>query len=147
MLVDQIRAAMIQARKSGDPVAKSLLVTLYSEVVRVGKDRRNGETTDDETVAVIRKFMTNTQETRKHLQARSQSAEVQDREIEMLSAYLPRQISESELAEIINRLVASLGEGTNMGAVMAGLKANHGGRYDARVASQLVKAVLTNKGG
>ena len=38
MLIEQLRTDMIAARKAGDSVEKSLLVTLYAETSRVGKD-------------------------------------------------------------------------------------------------------------
>ena len=39
MLIEKLFVDMIAARKGNDPVAKSLLVTLYSEANMVGKNR------------------------------------------------------------------------------------------------------------
>ena len=61
-MIGKIRDDMITARKGDDPVAKSLLVTLYSEASRVGKDKRNGDPTDEEVVAVVKKFAANAEE-------------------------------------------------------------------------------------
>ena len=55
LLIEKLRQDMIAARKGSDTVTKSLLVTLYSEAQMVGKNRRNGDTTDDECIAVIKK--------------------------------------------------------------------------------------------
>ena len=144
MLIDQIREDMIAARKGTDAVAKSLLVTLYSEATRVGKDKRNGATTDEEAVAVIRKFLANSEETARLLQARGKPVSEQIREQEILKAYLPTQMTEQALTQAVREIVAELNvSGAKaMGAVMAELKARHAGAYDGKLASQVVKSVL-----
>lgn len=144
MLIEQIREDMIRARKGEDQVAKNLLVTLYSEATRVGKDKRNGATTDDECLSVIRKFSANADETRRLLDARGQSTLVQSRELAMLSGYLPQQMTEDELVTAVEQIVSDLGLGgaKAMGQVMAALKQTYSGRYDGKMASQVVKTVL-----
>ena len=57
LLIEKLRQDMIAARKGSDTVTKSLMVTLYSEAAMVGKNKRNGDTTDDEAVAVIKKLL------------------------------------------------------------------------------------------
>ena len=144
MLIEKIREDMMSARKADDAVAKSLLVTLYAETMRVGKDKRNGDTTDDEAAIMIKKFATNCEETQRLLEARGQSATVQRRELEILRAYLPEQLSRDELEQSIHTIVAELPEASAkvMGKVMAELKARHGSTYDGKLASELVKAAL-----
>lgn len=144
MLVNQIRSDMMLARKADDAVAKSLLITLYAETVRVGKDKRNGETTDDEAVTMIKKFVANCEVTLAALEDRGQDTHVQRRELEILRAYLPQQMSRDQLAAAIAAIVAELSEtGVNsMGRVMAELKARYGATYDGKLASELVKAAL-----
>lgn len=144
MLIEQIRADMMRARQSSDAVTKSLLVTLYSEALRVGKDKRNGATTDEEVIGVIRKFAANVEETERLLQARGQHTQAQRRELEVLNAYLPTQMSDAELDAAVRAIVTQLGvSGAKaMGAVMAALKTQHGGRYDGRAASTIVKQIL-----
>lgn len=145
MLIERIRDDMIAARKGTDPVAKSLLVTLYAEATRVGKDKRNGATTDDECVAVIRKFSANSEETIQLLTSRGHNTQTQQQELSILQAYLPQQMTEQELAAAIEMIIRSQPERNSkiMGKVMAELKAQYGASYDGKIASQLVKAALT----
>ena len=70
-MMQKLFTDMIAARKGDNAVAKSLLVTLYSEAARVGKDRRNGDTTDEEVIAVVKKFAANAEETRRPRSASS----------------------------------------------------------------------------
>jgi uncharacterized protein YqeY len=144
MLIEQIRADMMEARKGSDAVAKSLLVTLYSEAQRVGKDKRNGATTDEEVIGVIRKFAANAEETQRLLQARGQNTINQTRELELLITYLPTQMTQEGLESAVRMIVSDLGlSGAKaMGAVMAELKARHAGTYDGKLASQVVKSIL-----
>lgn len=144
MLIKQIYDDMIAARKGDDAVAKSLLVTLYAEAAMVGKNRRNGDTTDDEAIGMVRKFAANTEETIKLLAERGQAADAQQRELAILQAYLPRQMSRGELVEAIAAIVAEQPEkGPKvMGRVMGELKARFGATYDGKLASELTKAAL-----
>ena len=48
---------MISARKGTDVTVKNLMVTLYSEALMVGKNKRNEEPTDEEVVGVIFNFI------------------------------------------------------------------------------------------
>ena len=144
MLIKQIYDDMIAARKGDDAVAKSLLVTLYSEAAMVGKNRRNGDTTDEEAIGMVRKFAANTEETIKLLAERGQPADAQQRALAILQAYLPRQMSRDELTEAIAAIVAEQPERSPkiMGRVMTELKARHGATYDGKLASELTKAAL-----
>jgi len=144
MLIEQIREDMNRARKGDDAVAKSLLVTLYSEAQMVGKNKRNGATTDEEVLGVVRKFSANAEETRRLLEARGQSTLAQSRELALLAAYMPQQMAESELEAAVRKIVAeqNLTGAKAMGTVMAGLKEAYSGQYDGRVASSVVKRVV-----
>ena len=56
-MLEQIKGAMFSARKARtDKVLSDLLTTLYSEAAMVGKTKRNGESTDEEVLAVVKKF-------------------------------------------------------------------------------------------
>ena len=144
MLIDQIRDDMIAARKADDAVAKSLLITLFSEAQMVGKNKRNSASTDEEVIGVIRKFAANAEETERLLQARGQQTQAQRRELEILAAYLPTQMTQQGLESAVRVIVADLGvSGAKaMGAVMAELKTRHAGTYDGKLASQVVKSIL-----
>jgi len=59
-LMEQIKTAQVTARKTGAQEA-SLLTTLLGEAAMVGKNA-NRETTDQEVVAVVKKFVKNIDE-------------------------------------------------------------------------------------
>ncbi|MDR3502995.1 MAG: GatB/YqeY domain-containing protein [Legionella sp.] len=130
-LLERIKADSVFARKARNPISSALLTTLYSEASMVGKNNGNRLSTDEEVVAVVKKFIKNTEEI---LSIRP--SKVANIEIGILKEYVPTQLTESELRSII-QIVKD--DGGNISAVMKYLKQDYAGRYDSKLASQLAK--------
>lgn len=66
-------------------------------------------------------------------------------EVEVLTAYMPRQLDEAELAQAVDATITSLGASSmqDMGKVMGQLKGELSGRADMAQVSQLVRARLS----
>ncbi|EPR42239.1 GatB/YqeY family protein [Desulfovibrio sp. X2] len=66
-------------------------------------------------------------------------------ELEFLEAYLPRQLSDEELAAAVDAAVAEVGASgmKDMGAVMKALMAAHKGQFDGAKASAAVRSKLS----
>jgi uncharacterized protein YqeY len=135
-LMERIRADQLQARKAKDETAIGLLTALKGEADRVGKDAGNRETTEEEAIAMVQKFLKNARETMGLAPSDKIAAE-----IKILEAYLPQQMSQDELREVV-LVIRRENPSANMGIVMKHLKDNYGGRYDGKVASQVVKDAL-----
>ncbi|HLB83401.1 MAG TPA: GatB/YqeY domain-containing protein [Steroidobacteraceae bacterium] len=75
---------------------------------------------------------------------RKDLADKERREIELLQAYLPAQLSDSELDALIRDAVAATGAASikDMGKVMSVVKSKAAGRADMAVVGARVKAVL-----
>ncbi len=71
-------------------------------------------------------------------------AEKEAAEAEVLKAYLPAQLSEEELTEVVDRVVAPLLEGgmKNMGKAISAIMSEYKGRVDGKAVSAAVKARL-----
>ncbi len=143
-ILQQIRADKLAARKSGDSLRSSLLITLDSEASKVGKDKENRESTDEEVVQVIRKFLKGLEETSEALKKSGRPTEQQESEKAILIGYLPKQLSTEELTAVIGEFVAQLPEKKpdQLGKIMASLKAQYPGLYDGKSASELIKKAL-----
>lgn len=65
-------------------------------------------------------------------------------EIDVLSAYMPRQLDEAELQQAVDSAIDALGAGSmqDMGKVMGRLKGELSGKADMAKVSQLVRARL-----
>ena len=131
-LMEQIKTEQIAARKAGDSRA-SLLTTLLGEASMVGKNAGR-ETTDQEVVAVVKKFIKNVDETINALTMRNQDASAFLMERGVLEQYLPMQLSEDAL-----RQVAECQK--DMPSFMKHLKENFAGKYDGKLASMVAKKI------
>ena len=138
-LLETIKSDSLKARKERNTVLSNLLTTLYSEASMVGKTKENRESTEEEVIAVVKKFIKNGNEL---LHVRPDDVDTIF-EITTLESYLPKQLTEEELKGIITTYRANhfkmLNESVPMGRIMAFLKENFAGRYDAKMASQLAK--------
>lgn len=144
MLIEQLRKDALDARKKGNAVAASLLVTLVSEAAMVGKNAGNRESTDDEVQAVIRKFLKNNQEATGVIRDTARLATLQE-ESRILESYLPTMASEAEVRAAIADAVAGLESKSpkSMGQVMAALKKRFGANLDNAKASAWVRESLS----
>lgn len=127
MLMQQLKADLLVARKKREDV--SLLTTLIGEASMVGKNAGNRETTDDEVVQVIKKFLKNISESQKV--ATGDMLQKLNQEVITLKAYLPPEISSEELETLVKELIK---ENPSMGALMKALKAKLGSAFDGQAA-------------
>lgn len=141
-LMKTIRTDLDETRfAKSDKVKIALLSTLYAEAYKIDKV----DTSDDKVIAIVRKFVTNAEESAKARASRGEATDKEKYEIEVLTRYLPKQLTEEQLEATIEGIIAVLPERSikMMGAVMAKLKAGFGGEYDGKLASDLVKKTLT----
>ena len=147
MLLRAIQEASLEARRNKDTVRAELLVTLYAEALRVGKDKGNRETTDDETVRVIRKFLNGVDESLAAIKdpARREKLAIEKTILEALLPASAQLMSEADLTAAVSDIVAGLPERSvkAMGAVMGQLKARFNGAYDGALANKLARAALS----
>ena len=70
--------------------------------------------------------------------------EIEEREVEVLSEYLPKQLSEEETKKLCNEIVKKVGASSikDMGKVMGELKKNHSDSLDFSKAGIILKEVL-----
>lgn len=150
-ILSVIKEDNINSRKLRDSVKSSLLSTLYSEALNVGKNDGNRETTDKETLAVIKKFLDGVLFTIETLQFNSDDKIlVAIREKDILSTYIekfqPKQLTIEELTDIISGIATTLTDKSpkQMGFVMKKLKDSYDGMYQGNEASKIVKEILSS---
>jgi uncharacterized protein YqeY len=96
MLMNTIRTKQLEARKTNDVLA-GLYTTLLGEAQMIGKNDGNRETTDNEVISVVKKFIKNIDETVSALTTRNQDASVFLKERQALEVFLPKQLNEPQL--------------------------------------------------
>ena len=146
LIIEKIKQERLAAMKSKDAEKTSFLTILYSEVAMFGKNNGNRETTDEEAIKVLKKFVKGAEETIEIGEKNGRDVSKSKLELEILAEYLPKQLSEQDLKLIVDSFVAKLPDNEknkkSIGKVMSYLKTNYGGQYDGKIASDIVKVVL-----
>jgi len=144
-LLQQIKKDQLHARKAKNTSVAKSLTTLIGEAEMVGKNDGNRESTDAEVIAVITKFVKNIKDLMSVCSQRLGATFIAAQaEVDLLSTYLPTQMSEDELRAAIQAHLVQLEDISPrmMGQVMKWLKENHAGQYDGGMASKIVKELL-----
>ena len=138
-LLNQIKSDQLAARRARDTVAASLLTTLYSEAATIGLNLGKRDSTDQEVIAVVKKFIKNIDE----CIAVVADPSTQLAEKKILQGYLPNQLTEQQITDIVLNILSELDDSMkNMGKVTGLLKAGYAGQYDGATASKIIKSLL-----
>lgn len=149
MLLDTLKADQLAARKEKNEVATSLLTTLYSEAVNVGKNKANRASTDDEVISIVKKFIKSANEN-KDIYTKSNNTDriqVIEKELTILNSYLPQGVTPEEVKSASLEIMAQLNLDKNpssMGKIMKELKTRFGSTLDGAVASVVIKEILAS---
>lgn len=136
--MNEIREKQIAARKEKSEFA-SLYTTLLGEAALVGKNAGNRETTDQEVIGVVKKFIKNIDEMLVALTSRLDvnNVAISNAKFEktLLEQFLPKQLTEDELKDMAVRR-------ESLPDFMKYLKENYPGLYDGKLASAVAKSVF-----
>jgi uncharacterized protein YqeY len=134
------------AMRSGDPVKKRTLRMLLTaaKMTEVATQQQLGE---PELLGLIAKEIKSRQETIDEAQQyqRQDLVDSTQAEIDILLAYLPPALSTGELTELIHEIIEETGASSqsDMGKVMKELMPRLQGRADGKVASGIVRDLLS----
>jgi uncharacterized protein YqeY len=150
MLRDDINNAVKEAMKAKDERKLSTLRMINSTLKNADIEARGqGKPPlgDAEVLAVLQKMIKQRQESVELYDkgGRAELAAQEREEIAVISAYLPKQMSEDEVKAAISSVVAETGAAgiKDMGKVIGVLKTKYAGQMDFAKASALVKTALT----
>jgi uncharacterized protein len=149
VLRDEINAALKTAMKARDPRRVSTL-RLINSAVQSADLEAGGQgkppLTDPDLLALLQKMIKQRQESADIYEkaGRAELAAQEREEVEIIAAYLPKQMSDIEAGAAISALVQEINaQGMkDMGRVMAALKERFAGTLDFSKASAKVKDLL-----
>jgi uncharacterized protein YqeY len=150
-LKERITADMKQAMKSGDKVRLSTIRMVRSKILEAEVKMRAEEGTDysidDERATEV--IATYAKQRRESIDSyrkggRDDLAAQEEAELAVLQDYLPEQLDEAKLREIVKGAVAESGASTTkeMGAVMKLVMPQVKGRADGKLVNRIVREVL-----
>ena len=140
-LMEDMKAAMKAHDMSAVNALRGVIAKAKDLTVNAGK-----EMNDDAVLSVIAKGVKQREESIAQFTAagRAELAEGEKKEMELLSKYLPAQLSEAEVAAVVKAVVAETGAASkkDMGRVMKEVISRVKGQADGKLVSRLVGAAL-----
>lgn len=145
-LKDRIQDDMKAAMRSKEKARLVTIRMLLAAIKQVEVDSR--EAVDDAGVlTILEKMVNQRREAAEQYDAggRSELADKERAEIDILADYLPTPLTEAEITDLVSRTIAESGAESvkDMGKVMAGLKSKMQGRADMAKVSALVRQRLS----
>ncbi len=143
--IDEVRAEMVKAMKSGDKARKDVLSLLLSELKAKWVDKHDDLTAEEEN-AVIQKEIKQTKETLDTApKDRTDIIEKSGFALSVLQEFAPKGLSEEEvkalLRDVLNRIGISQPSPKDRGRIMKELMPQVKGRADGAAVSRLVSDV------
>ena len=124
-LVDDIKGQVKDAMKSGDTVARDILRLALGES-QTAEARKAAALSDEETAAAVRKLIKSNEETLSLSADNAERSATLKKEIEVLSALLPKQLSVDDIVKALepvkDAIVAAKADGQATGVAMKHLK-------------------------
>ena len=138
MLIDEIKKAKLLAMKEHDEDRKnaySMVISRYQIALTSGKE---GEIGDEQVLSIIQKFAKELDEEAEGYRAagRNEAYDSTLRQKEAVLAFLPKQLSEEEIREIILSLPDH-----SIPFVMKHFKANYSGKVDMGLVGKVAKTL------
>ena len=152
-LREKIEANYKNALKSKDKNKISTYRLILSGIKDLDINNRSGpnkkETDDEDIKKLLKKMIKQRSESIEVYKKnnRNDLLEIEENEMNVLSEYLPKQMSEEETISICKQIIEKTGANSikEMGKVMGELKQNYSDTIDFSKAGALIKDLLTNK--
>ncbi|KKT86710.1 MAG: hypothetical protein UW86_C0024G0011 [Microgenomates group bacterium GW2011_GWA1_Microgenomates_45_10] len=163
MLKDQLKEDQKNALKSGDSARRTLLGMVMSAIKNKELEKRGklaktisdlakidaeSQLNDEEIIAVIASEVKRRKDSAAEFEkgGRPELAESEKKEIEILTSYLPEQISDEELKSLVQKAISLTGASSpkDMGKVISAVMAEVKGKADGQRVSATVKSLLAD---
>jgi uncharacterized protein len=148
-LKQQIESKLNEALKAKDkntyPTLR-LVVSAIKDAEIAGRSKGQKEVADSEVTAILKKMIKQRNESCEVYKkaGRNELLESETREIDVISVFLPKQLSEDETKKICQETVKNVGATSmkDMGKVMGALKSKHADTIDFSKVSSIIKELL-----
>jgi uncharacterized protein len=144
-LKERIVKDMTAAMKARD-AARTSTLRMVKAALQNREIEKGGELSDEETTKSLQTLVKQRRDSVEQYEkaGRTELAEKELAEIEVIEEYLPRAASREEIELAVAAVIAETGAASmkEMGAVMKAVQARLGGAADGRTVSEIVKAKL-----
>ena len=147
MLKEELMAALKDAMKEKDEIKKNTVQMVRAGILQIEKDK-GIEVDDAKIIEIIAKEVKSKKDAIVEFErgGRQDLVDQTNREIEILSGYLPKQLSKEEIEVEVKKIIEKLGATStkDMGPVMKEAKTAIGAAADGRAINEVVKELLNN---
>ncbi|OIJ16152.1 hypothetical protein BKP35_04020 [Anaerobacillus arseniciselenatis] len=145
-LLDRLTVDMKEAMKNKEKqrlsVIRMVKSALQNEAIKLGK-----ELTDDEALTVLNRELKQRKDSLHEFEKanREDLAKNVREEVVILNAYMPEQLSEEKVAEIVQQTIQEVGASTkaDIGKVMGAIMPKVKGKTDGTIVNRLVQQYLS----
>lgn len=134
-----------QSMKEKDTLKKSCITMVRAAILQVEKDKKV-QLNDDEIVDIIAKQVKQGKDALEDFKKadRQDLIEQTQKEIDVLTKYLPQQLSEDEIEQIVSETISEVGATSmkDMGKVMGAIMPKVKGKADGSLVNKFVKQHL-----
>lgn len=146
-MIEQINNDLTNALKSGNKIELSTLRMLKSDL-KNAEINKQSKLTDDEILMIIKKQVKIRNESKEEYisYGRQDLAESLEKEVAILSKYLPEELSEEETTKIIDEIISEVkpDDIKAMGSIIKIFQNKYGSRADMKIVSNIIKDKLSN---
>ena len=145
MLKEKLMEDLKESMKNKDTVRKNTVQMVRASILQIEKDK-GIEVDDNKILEIIAKEGKTRSDSLADFEkgGREDLVEKNNKEIEILSAYLPKQLSKEEIEAIVKEIIAEVNATTikDMGKVMKSAKEKIGAAADGKTINEVVKSLL-----
>ncbi len=144
-LLKQIRHDNMQAMKEKDEVRKGVCSLLISAIALAEKESGKVLEKDEELVFVQKELKQTKEELESIPDSRPELKEKAQQKIAIIESYLPKQMSDDEIREALEKIIAEKGldhTKKSQGQVMKAMMAEYKGKTDGKTVARVLGTLL-----
>ena len=145
-LKNLIKTQVTISMKDGDKFRTTVLRMILAEIQKIEIEEKS-DLDELQITSILEKMIKQRNDAISQFEQakRQELADKEKQEIEIIREFLPEQMSEDEVSELVSKIISEVGaqDMKDMGKVMGSLKPLFSGKADAGVVSQLVKKALS----
>ena len=144
-LKEQLKIDLKEAMRAKDILKRDTIRAINTMIKQIEVDQRV-ELDDNEVIKLIQKGIKQREEAMTQFKeaSRDDLAKTEQDQIDIFALYLPKQLTDDELEQIIKEIVQEVGATTmkDMGKIMNPAKEKIGGGADGKRINEMVKKIL-----
>ena len=145
-LTETINDDLKIAMKSGDSIKLNTIRSIRSRIIELSKRGTGAGITTEEELTILLSEAKKRKEAFEMYQkaGRTDLSDQEQRELEIINEYLPKQMSRDEAVEIVKKIIIEAGAGTakDFGKIMPAVMKELKGKIDGKVVQEVVRQQL-----